>query len=656
MATETLKIVITADNKQALESLKQTTLSLEGVSVVSTQTSSRMGQLSTSSNSAAFALTNVGRVAQDLPFGFMGIQNNLNPLLESFQRLKAESGSTGGALKALGGSLMGAGGLGLALSVASAAILIFQNGMMGFNKKTKESTEAIDGEAKAMMALNAEAGKTFVSVAQLVAVDQTQITSIKQKQKLIEDLQNISTTYFGNLKIEKGEIVGLAQAYQLYADNIFRVAQAKGAAKQAEKLSTRLVDVTGQINELDQNFNQLGKNQSLIGGLDAAKKKTQELNILTSKGAFLNFEEQKRIAELTGKSENEIRQYLDKKNGLKTEELRLTGQILDLSKQMPKNENVNDFSNKNASLTKTEQILKSFQDTIDGLNNQLATGFIGKDLFDADKLKAYNTALEALSKNGESSIFIFDELASEQEILFKRAFEAKMKMQSLQSEDISNPFEKTTTPGTPKFINGVPQSLEDIQAQQDKINQAQQAKLGKKSEADRIEAINKALTETKGLMTVVNPLVDTLFTAMQNGTDIGQALGDTFKKLAEDIAKAALKALIFDTILSALTGGTSGGLKKAGGFLGSIMGFAKGGISEGPQGGHMELLHGTEAILTPAQMSGLVRNSMNAGAVTSMGNNSQQQGNTQGEFTLRGNDLVLALQRSNYSLNLRRGV
>jgi hypothetical protein len=26
-----------------------------------------------------------------------------------------------------------------------------------------------------------------------------------------------------------------------------------------------------------------------------------------------------------------------------------------------------------------------------------------------------------------------------------------------------------------------------------------------------------------------------------------------------------------------------------------------------------------------------------------------------GQFTLKGNDLVLALQRSNYSLNLRRG-
>ena len=50
-------------------------------------------------NEAAFALTNLGRVAQDAPFGFIGIQNNLNPLLESFQRLKATTGSTGAALK-----------------------------------------------------------------------------------------------------------------------------------------------------------------------------------------------------------------------------------------------------------------------------------------------------------------------------------------------------------------------------------------------------------------------------------------------------------------------------------------------------------------------------------------------------------------------------
>lgn len=76
-------------------------------------------------NQASLALGNLGRVAQDAPFGFLGISNNINPLLESFQRLKASTGSTGSALKALGSSLAGAGGVGLAVSLVTSALVVF---------------------------------------------------------------------------------------------------------------------------------------------------------------------------------------------------------------------------------------------------------------------------------------------------------------------------------------------------------------------------------------------------------------------------------------------------------------------------------------------------------------------------------------------------
>jgi hypothetical protein len=114
--------------------------------------------------------------------------------------------------------------------------------------------------------------------------------------------------------------------------------------------------------------------------------------------------------------------------------------------------------------------------------------------------------------------------------------------------------------------------------------------------------------------------------------------------------------VIMEAIMFAINPAGYAAKKATGGVLGIFGGgFAKGGVSYGPQGGHMELLHGTEAVLTPSQMSGLVRNSMNAGAVQSMGSNSGQDMNISGEFVARGQDLVLALQRSNYSLNLRRG-
>jgi len=41
------------------------------------------------SNEATASLINLSRVAQDAPYGFIGIANNINPLLESFPEVKS---------------------------------------------------------------------------------------------------------------------------------------------------------------------------------------------------------------------------------------------------------------------------------------------------------------------------------------------------------------------------------------------------------------------------------------------------------------------------------------------------------------------------------------------------------------------------------------
>jgi hypothetical protein len=96
------------------------------------------------SNQATLALSNLSRVAQDAPYGFIGIANNLNPLLESFQRLKQSTGSTGGALKALGSSLLGAGGVGLALGVVSSLLVTFGDRLFGAKEKAEASKKIFD--------------------------------------------------------------------------------------------------------------------------------------------------------------------------------------------------------------------------------------------------------------------------------------------------------------------------------------------------------------------------------------------------------------------------------------------------------------------------------------------------------------------------------
>jgi hypothetical protein len=103
-----------------------------------------LGKIPNASNQATLSMINLGRVVQDAPFGFLGIANNLNPLLESFQRLKQSTGTTGGALKALGSSLMGAGGLGFALSIVSTGLILFGDALFGSKKRADDSKAALD--------------------------------------------------------------------------------------------------------------------------------------------------------------------------------------------------------------------------------------------------------------------------------------------------------------------------------------------------------------------------------------------------------------------------------------------------------------------------------------------------------------------------------
>jgi hypothetical protein len=79
-------------------------------------------QIEDFSKKSRIALTNLSLVAQDLPFGFIGIQNNLPGVISSFGELTREAGSVGGALKQLGSSLVGPAGLFLAFSVVTSAV------------------------------------------------------------------------------------------------------------------------------------------------------------------------------------------------------------------------------------------------------------------------------------------------------------------------------------------------------------------------------------------------------------------------------------------------------------------------------------------------------------------------------------------------------
>jgi len=142
---------------------------------------------------AAFATTNLSRVLQDAPFGFIGIQNNLNPLLESFGQLRKETGSNAGALKALISSLAGPAGLGLALAAVSAGLLLYQEYQRKANKETVVAADA-----------NKELAESIKSVDQVQSEGRKNASvDISNLQSLYQATQNINIPQSERLKIAK---------------------------------------------------------------------------------------------------------------------------------------------------------------------------------------------------------------------------------------------------------------------------------------------------------------------------------------------------------------------------------------------------------------------------------------------------------------------
>ena len=234
-----IEIPIGAPLGQLDKDLKGAENKLKGFAAEASKSAAVLGgSVVKGSNSAAFALTNLGRVAQDAPFGFIGIQNNISPLLESFQRLKQESGSTGGALKALASSLVGGGGLLLAVSlVTSALTLLAQNpekvaGALNYLSGVVDNATATQKEYnKALIETQAEAKLEISTLESLIGIAKNENLS---RNTRLEALKAVKAEYPEQLNFLTLETVGskeAAKAINLLSNSLLRKAKIQAAEK-----------------------------------------------------------------------------------------------------------------------------------------------------------------------------------------------------------------------------------------------------------------------------------------------------------------------------------------------------------------------------------------------------------------------------------------
>jgi hypothetical protein len=117
---EQLKVGL--DTTQINAQIKDAKASLNSLKTTVKDTGSTFTGMAPKVANGGNALMQFSRIAQDAPYGIIGIGNNITATVEAFGHLKNSTGSTGGALKALAGSLMGSGGILLGVSLLTTGL------------------------------------------------------------------------------------------------------------------------------------------------------------------------------------------------------------------------------------------------------------------------------------------------------------------------------------------------------------------------------------------------------------------------------------------------------------------------------------------------------------------------------------------------------
>jgi hypothetical protein len=217
----------------------------------------KKGNISQNAGKARQALTNLKLVAQDLPFGFIAIQNNVPNLLESFSQLQTSGGGLKGAFKELGAQLAGPGGLFLGISLVTTAITLAvqKYGSLGaavdalFGKidplagamsRISKELENYNNEAQFVSEI-AERGKVAqAGQIQTVQILSSRVTDLslseKERGRYLAELKKIDKDYFGGLTTGQSDLDKIRIATDNYTKSLIVNSKVKAFQSQLDEI------------------------------------------------------------------------------------------------------------------------------------------------------------------------------------------------------------------------------------------------------------------------------------------------------------------------------------------------------------------------------------------------------------------------------------
>lgn len=278
---EGLQIQIGANVTSAVQGLNQVQAELDQTSKDASafgnsvdKAAAKLRALPNVTGQATSTLTNFSRVVQDAPFGIIGIANNIDPLVQSFNQLKVSTGSATGAFKALIGQLAGPAGIALGISVVTSLLVKYGDKLFAASAASKELAEQSKKAAEAQKQIITQLGQERAEVDKLIILINNENTTRGQKEAILKKLQQISPQYFGDLKNEAGLVDSLTQAYKRYTASLVARSEVATLTRQLDEISASILELEKQGATTE--VIDLGLKQGLDGRLQVTKLLTRE--------------------------------------------------------------------------------------------------------------------------------------------------------------------------------------------------------------------------------------------------------------------------------------------------------------------------------------------------------------------------------------------
>tara|TARA_S200002703_G_scaffold140613_1_gene131976 strand:+ start:2158 stop:4122 length:1965 start_codon:yes stop_codon:yes gene_type:complete len=242
MASKKIMVDIMVVDKNATRAINKTAKAVDNLSdsqqLLNTRT--KDGKATSGLNNAI--LLETSRLASDASYGLQGMANNIGQIASLFQVSAENSGGFINALRDVGRSILGVGGIMIGLQLLISFLPKLQ-------KRFKESAAAADPLSDAFSNMKDKVDDTSGRFETYIAILESSTSSDSQKEKAIQALNKEFPEYIQNLddaSVTLDDVKNLtddaAKANDDYRDSLVKLAMSQAALNKITELQAEIID------------------------------------------------------------------------------------------------------------------------------------------------------------------------------------------------------------------------------------------------------------------------------------------------------------------------------------------------------------------------------------------------------------------------------